>query len=339
MADKREAIIALHCAGKSNVTIAKDLNVNRQTVWKVVKLYQERGDANDRPRSGRPRTQRTQGRVKTVREKIRRNQGRSLRKLAKETNMGATTMRELVHEDLKMSSFRLEQKQFLSDLQKKKRLDRCKVLLNELKQGMDIGEIVFSDEKLFTVEASFNKKNDLVIGKSAKDIPAHVKVVTRRQKPQSVMVWAAVSRTWKSPLIFVPPGVKVTAKNYIEDVLIPMSVEAKKHFKNRPWTLQQDGATSHTANITQTWCRENLPRFWNKEMWPPSSPDLNPLDFCVWGLLESKACSKPHQNLEDLKATLAKEWDRIPQETLRAATTDFRNRLEAVIAANGGHIE
>jgi transposase len=60
MADKREAIIALHCAGKSNVTIAKDLNVNRQTVWKVVKLYQERGDAKDRPRSGRPRTQRTQ---------------------------------------------------------------------------------------------------------------------------------------------------------------------------------------------------------------------------------------------------------------------------------------
>ena len=44
-------------------------------------------------------------------------------------------------------------------------------------------------------------------------------------------------------------------------------------------TLQQDGATSHTANSVQAWCRCNFKGFWEKELWPPSSPDLNPMDF------------------------------------------------------------
>ena len=25
---------------------------------------------------------------------------------------------------------------------------------------------------------------------------------------------------------------------------------------------------------------------WSKEFWPPNSPDLNPLDFYVWGVVE-----------------------------------------------------
>ncbi|QQP36215.1 Uncharacterized protein FKW44_021246, partial [Caligus rogercresseyi] len=27
----------------------------------------------------------------------------------------------------------------------------------------------------------------------------------------------------------------------------------------------------------------NLDMFWSKEFWPPSSPDLNPCDYYLWG--------------------------------------------------------
>jgi len=27
--------------------------------------------------------------------------------------------------------------------------------------------------------------------------------------------------------------------------------------------------------------------FWSKEFWPPNSPDLNPLDYYVWSVVES----------------------------------------------------
>ena len=49
-------------------------------------------------------------------------------------------------------------------------------------------------------------------------------------------------------------------------------------------TLQQDSATSHTANSVQAWCRCNFKGFWEKELWPPSSPDLNPMDFGLWSI-------------------------------------------------------
>ena len=57
MSDEREAIVALHCARKSDSAIAKTLSIARSTVWKTLTCFNERGDLFDHPRSGRPCTQ------------------------------------------------------------------------------------------------------------------------------------------------------------------------------------------------------------------------------------------------------------------------------------------
>ena len=112
----------------------------------------------------------------------------------------------------------------------------------------------------------------------------------------------------------------------------------KKHFRDEVFTFQQDGAFSHTANKIQTWCEHYFPRFWRKELWPPSSPELNPLDFCVRSILEKEACATAHTNTEALKKSLRQEWAKIPQQTFRAAVKSF-TRLERIIEAKGGHIK
>ena len=114
-----------------------------------------------------------------------------------------------------------------------------------------------------------------VLAKHSADVSEDILTVNRRQKPASVMVWAAVSKTWKSPLIFVKEGVKVNTNVYIDEILTPALREMKKHFKNREFTFQQDGTPSHTSKKTQEWCQANFPKFWSKELWPTSSPDLN----------------------------------------------------------------
>jgi len=40
---------------------------------------------------------------------------------------------------------------------------------------------------------------------------------------------------------------------------------------------------AHTAHATQNWLQTNCPDFIAKDQWPPNSPDLNPLDYHVWG--------------------------------------------------------
>ena len=56
MSDKREAIVALHRAGKSDFAIAKTLSISRSTVWKTVARFNKRRGLTDHPRSVRPRT-------------------------------------------------------------------------------------------------------------------------------------------------------------------------------------------------------------------------------------------------------------------------------------------
>ena len=42
---------------------------------------------------------------------------------------------------------------------------------------------------------------------------------SRRQNPASMIVWATVTATGRSLLIFVPSGVKLNSERYISDIL------------------------------------------------------------------------------------------------------------------------
>ena len=110
-------------------------------------------------------------------------------------------------------------------------------------------------------------------------------------------------------------------------------------FNNNPFLFQQDGAPAHTAKLSQEWLRKEIPDFITKAEWPPSSPDLNPLDFSLWAILESRACSKPHRNISTLRSSLCREWERIPQEMIRTAVESVPKRLKEVILKKGGYIE
>jgi hypothetical protein len=74
-------------------------------------------------------------------------------------------------------------------------------------------------------------------------------------------------------------------------------------------------------------------------MWPPSSPDLTAPDYSIWAILQARACSTPHPNLDSLKAALLREWDALEQETINKAVAQFPKRLKACIEAEGGHFE
>ncbi|KAI6646054.1 hypothetical protein LOD99_9502 [Oopsacas minuta] len=146
------------------------------------------------------------------------------------------------------------------------------------------------------------------------------------------MVWTGVSSVCRTSLVFVPAGVKIYVATYKELILQPIVKDlGEMMFENQPFIFQQDGAPAHTANSTQEWLQTNIPGFISKVEWPPSIPDLNHLDFSVWSILESSACSKSHNSIESLRQSLTREWAKIPQKMLRAAVWAVPGRLKAVI--------
>ena len=103
----------------------------------------------------------------------------------------------------------------------------------------------------------------------------------------------------------------------------------------------------HKAEEVQRFLEENCPDFIKVDIspkrqigeWPPNSPDLNPLDYAIWSILEEKACSKPHPTVESLKRALIKAWDEITIEMLENIVDNFPKRLKACVEAKGGHFE
>ena len=53
--------------------------------------------------------------------------------------------------------------------------------------------LVFSDEKLFTIEESTNSQNERVYAAFFEDIPEHFQCVQHVQHPNYVILWVALS--------------------------------------------------------------------------------------------------------------------------------------------------
>ena len=138
------------------------------------------------------------------------------------------------------------------------------------------------------------------------------------------MACPAITATRRSPLVFVPSLVKLNSQRYISDILeAELLPWARKHYNGASWTLQHDSAPSHGSKMTQSFILAHIPAFISIEDERPSrSPDLNPLDFSVWSILESKVC-RTHDSLYNVKLELFREWALFRQEVLHASCESF----------------
>ncbi|QQP54502.1 Putative DD37D maT transposase, partial [Caligus rogercresseyi] len=266
--EKREAIVKLYQkehSCRAIVEALKPMKVSKSNVSYTIQRFKETNSFADRPKSGRPRSVRTKKLVEATRIKIHRNNKRSIRKMALEVGVNREVMRKIVREDLGVKPYHLQKRQLLSDATVDKRLERSKVLRNWLKSRTRIS-IIWTDEKVFTLQAAFNSQNDRILAKDIRQVPVKDKTVFKRQKPASVMVWAGVTTCGrKTPLIFIPEGVKINQKVYLDMMSMQVLPWIKKQEWEDSYCFQQDGAPSHTAKLVQDWCHRSFEHFWSKD--------------------------------------------------------------------------
>ncbi|QQP34969.1 Transposable element tcb2 transposase [Caligus rogercresseyi] len=102
---------------------------------------------------------------------------------------------------------------------------------------------------------------------------------------------------------------------------------------------RRDSAPAHKSRETQVWLFESLPYHWSPDLWPPSSPDCNPLDYFFWGMVENKTDKHAHNTLDSLRATIVEEFANMRKDVVDKACGRFRLRLKMVVAADEGYIE
>ncbi|PNF14991.1 hypothetical protein B7P43_G01527 [Cryptotermes secundus] len=73
--------------------------------------------------------------------------------------------------------------------------------------------------------------------------------------------------------------------------------------------------------------------------WPPSSPDLTPLDFFLWGYVNDRVFVPPVNDLPDLRARIRETIATVPTDMLERTWQEIEYRLDTVHATNGAHVE
>ena len=152
------------------------------------------------------------------------------------------------------------------------------------------------------------------------------------------MVSAGVSWNGKTEIHFIDTNMtKVNADRYLDLLENDLLPNCRVLHRDGNFIFQQDGATSHTANKTQTFLVNRNINFIRKNEWPPMSPDLNPMDYAIWPALKELVYferTTPFTEAE-IKDKIAECWNELSIETIRASIRSWKKRLRSVCDANG----
>jgi len=76
--------------------------------------------------------------------------------------------------------------------------------------------------------------------------------------------------------------------------------------------------------------RGDLLRAVTSQEWTPHSPDLNPLNYSVWNILQEivyEGRREPFANLKDLQNVIRDKWHDVDDQTVRKAILQWKRRL------------
>ena len=123
-------------------------------------------------------------------------------------------------------------------------------------------------------------KMQIWIATNNRDMPYAMKT----KFPATVMVFGVIS----SEGHIMPPHIfEVGLKVYLDVLMSVVIPWCNRVASGRPWVWQQDSASAHKSKETQAWLQKECYDFVSFSHWPPSSPDLNPLDYFVWSYVEN----------------------------------------------------
>jgi len=75
---------------------------------------------------------------------------------------------------------------------------------------------------------------------------------------------------------------------YLHIIFIKCLISEGAKCRQYRWTLQCAPSHSHTAKNMINYLKRDNVSFTEAPMWPPNSPDLNSVDYAVWGALQQQ---------------------------------------------------
>ena len=214
-----------------------------------------------------------------------------------------------------------------------RRLHFCNWIITLTDQ--DLMQFLFSDEANFQLCGKINSQNVRRYAPTKKSDPVNggrpAHFIEEKSKSPKLMVFCGI----KADGLF---GFKIFENQTMN------GERYHRHLQHRvfPFLRQtnggtldgmywvQDGAPCHTTDHNMRY----LDRLFGDRVisnrsirgrdWPARSPDLNPLDFCVWGVLKSKVYTPKPRTMVELRNNITREVAQLDPAMLGRAILDVK---------------
>jgi len=142
----------------------------------------------------------------------------------------------------------------------------------------------------------------------------------RKPRGTRIILWSitAVSTLNHSHMVFIDPGVKIIGVYYRDVLLAQHLLPVIRNLALEGYFIfQQDSAPANRSGGTIEMPRRNTPELIPPTLWPPDSPDLNPVDHKVWSVMQEQVYHTPIHDANHLKQRLLDVWEEWSQDRWR----------------------
>lgn len=310
-----------------------------KTIKSLCNRFDQYGSLEDRPRTGRPRRVRSDDNIAKIRDSITNNPLSSVRMVSSDTGISRSRVHVILRHDLLVKPYKCKVLHELKETDYEARERFSADMLCCLNDDPELlSHILFSDEAYFYLDRSVVSKNVRYWSNQNPHIYCQHPLQAQR-----VLVWCGMSEDRIiGPYFFETP---VNRANYLQMLRSYLVPALRRRNALDITVFQQDGAAPHTARDVLAWLQTRFPAgvisLRTDRPWPARSPDLNPLDFYLWGALKEEIKTADLSTLDTMKIAIRnaiRSINRQP-EVLRSVISNFKFRLNRCLERNGRHIE
>lgn len=332
-AERWRIIGATQDSGKPIQEVANQFNIDRSVVHRLIRRYQETGNVQDRKKTGRPR------KMQQMDEHFATSQVLADRKVSLTTirqrladQRNIQVSKQTITRVLRARGFRSRKPKRCPAFTAANKTKRLEFALAHVHWDLPMWKrVIWTDESSYRLRISADGRVRVWRRPTDDKFSEEFVAPVCHKGGPTVMIWGAISWEHKSALHYFDST--VTGDSYLNEVLLPLGLPfARASVLDFIW--MDDNAPPHRARTVRDFMQaEGV----HCMVWPPNSPDLNPIEK-LWDMLRCAVTRRNPRpaNIADLCAALGEEWDNIPMYIVRNLIRSMRNRCLAVIQTNGG---
>jgi hypothetical protein len=158
-------------------------------------------------------------------------------------------------------------------------------------------------------------------------------------KDSRVIVWAGLSSEILLGPYFLIGDINTAYHQVLREFFVDMHKKIGGHGRS---IFMHDDAPPHRKFDVQKYFEKEVPYHWigtgsHYANFPRNSPDLNPLNYFLWGFIKKIVYRTPilSDDVKTLKNRITRAFKKATVEMLQEAVVDYKVRLEHVVVWNG----